>query len=594
MKSKRIFAVAAALAIFASGCSESSPVPPEDGSTLTTTSAQTEQSETEASQTETETETEAETETMLLPSDEISLYDLTSNEQMKLPLMEARYNGEVFMWCNYGDLYQTELIGDKTALIVNSQKEEFNCVRNTTGQLAVNEKELKSMDFNSIFLSEFLEPVSPLDGGSAAFCSPYEYSYSDPIVYFPALTLEDIRLCGEDEEYFPEAEFLYSYCLDGASIKAFIRRNDDGDFEVIPDPSCMNGIPLYHNSEKFCHYSINGTEIKADTIAFTVKNSRRFSDETAAVLNEIGSDFVYVRMNVDFTCCFSSKRGYIPLELYHEITDDYYMLEDGFINSIEILNTDTDEVLTYFGAPYGDKPAADMYAALVTGVINYLAEEESFITNRTCGICLADLDYDDFPELLVSDYTYDESMNINYTNVKIYRIDTENVQVSYIGSIFTPSGKYNVICPFKDSEKWYYISCLDPETMEEDYCGYELILNGDEIELTQVYDIAYGEDGLEDAYLYGELMDCGGEYAPYVLGEEMISYNESNLDSPLFLYSPWLVTVSSNNELPEYADYIYLTPRTVSYQLENMCEQWYADEYAIANAAFDYSEYFIR
>ena len=508
MKKKTICTLFIA-ALSVSGCGNNQPTPAE------TTAAVTETTTTTAK--ETETTTTAETEVTVTEAPE----ELTVEEIINRC-------GRVKGLCiyTYGDKWQTYDIvlnsgEDTTAtvagdIITADLRDSRNRYLVSTCSALYTDTEIPNTIVapfdDGVPLSSFLTEYRNCSDNSR---NPYQFQLSDAVLHIKNIDsiekhgrqgklIEKIddytKIVPDDtgETYYyikltaDSSEQSY-YTENDISVNAFIRKKD-GKAEVLIDPAYMYGIPC----SELKNYDINGKEVAMVTREVTAE---KISDE---LLSELTEEYVYAKVTMK-----GMSIDYIP---------DIAVTKE--ISSLEIIETDTEKAMnTVYLKEDNESEAGRLY--------NYLmANRGSFFNERTKGISFIDLDFDEHPEVLITNgYPYtneDGSYNLINAATDIYRF--ENNSLKKIDTIY-PYMRFRTFLPqltcktLEDGSKaWYHMTPRNHDTGEYQAVSYLLQLNGDKLEYTEIFRI----DGSENAningsysgplYYMGERFEPGNPY----------------------------------------------------------------------------------
>lgn len=511
-----------------------------------------------------------------------SLKDIALNQREKIKIIEK--DGNRILFDDY--LSSTEIISETEAMFSDDY---YKTVRNSSqalycvgfdegynkGLISTNISDMKFMYFES----------SGMDLNSC-FKSPYNISKKDT-----TLVLEGNR---DDYSQIKVKDIIYGYSVDNITLNCFIRRNEYDTFDVIIDPAYMHGLPVYHTDSYFCDYTINGLNIKADTLNLNVAN---FDGVLKDTLMRLSSSYVYAQLTFDkIDCIYGIKSG------YHSTAsiDDY-----------KLITTDTEKVLTrsfMFESKKEKNPEMlRVYNALMSNM-------DKLNTELTLGIILLDLDSDNTPEVLVTRYSniselkFDETSDGEVADVDIYRIENENLK--YLGTLYNyhtiiyELGNVLGLKTLEDGSKaWFNMSYKNRNTGEVSDSDYLFTLEGNELKFQEVF----SKDNEGNYYYFGKAMVFdespyideldGEERTMYSWGDyksrfgtwELIgkikqSYCEDMKNTSFDLYSDWLSHTDPNNKSYK----LQLTERMLSFNIAYLVDSFYLGSYDSTKQYYDY------
>ncbi len=459
---------------------------------------------------------------------------------------------------------------------------DFN-VRRSSRALKMSEDELRDM-VSSMEYTYFPD-----------YCGSASYSFeSRPISIF----IDEDR-----SEGLKQSSLRLSYYTgDSISFNVFIKKGEDDVCTAVIDPAYMFDLPLLTSKTELMRFDINGTEIYADTLSFTVRDY----DE-----RDIPSDYVYAKITV--------KGLYVSYD-----TEGGYDNESGTkLLSYELISEDTDSMLMnayLFEGEGKDPEMSEVYNSV-------MGDLDTVMTENTNGLTLLDLDFDGTPELLVSNYVkiFENSGNDYHAygcDVGVYRI--ENGGLKYIDTIYSVQrAVYEItnnlgLITLEDGTKgWFGTSYKNRDTdvrLQTDYI-YNLV--GDKLVVTEVFseresdgsaysDLKYFNGESREYYYFGERMQftevVNEDYVPdeaystpYILvwGDESSIFGAweiygfaraafcENIEKSFRLYSPWLSGSSGSQHFD-------LTKREISYNVAYMVDSFYLGEYNAAEYSYRY------
>ncbi len=273
------------------------------------------------------------------------------------------------------------------------------------------------------------------------------------------------------------------------SVNAFIRKKD-GKAELLIDPAYMYGIPC----SEVKSYDINGKEVAMVTREVTAE---KISDE---LLSELTEEYVYAKVTM---------KG-----MSIDRISDIAVTEE--ISSLEIIETDTEKAMnTVYLEEDKESEAGRLY--------NYLiANKDSLFNEHTKGIAFIDLDFDEHPEILITNgyprANEDGSYNLINAATDIYRF--ENNGLKKIDTIY-PYMRFRTFLPqltcktLEDGSKaWYHMTPRNHDTGEYQDVSYLLQLKGDKLEYTEIFRIDGNENASEYGYYSGPLYYMGERFEP--------------------------------------------------------------------------------
>jgi len=271
------------------------------------------------------------------------------------------------------------------------------------------------------------------------------------------------------------------------TFNAFIKRNNDGKtFNIIIDPAYMYGIPVYHDKDDLCKFNINGLNIKADTLEFNceidIDMTGQNTKENIDSFNDIDTDYIYATIEADSL-----------LVNYKISPNKTEYLNKGILTKCTPISGDTTKILTNstdldFIAENKDPNMKIVYDSLISNI-------DTIINEKTVGVVLLDLDFDTFPELLVSrqtGYTDFSGVSQNAVDVEIYRIN-EN-ELKYIDTIYNYHrivGNLSNVIAVKTlddgSKAWFNMSYKNRQNNKIEDTDYLFTLKEDKLIFTEAF-----------------------------------------------------------------------------------------------------------
>lgn len=300
----------------------------------------------------------------------ISLRNTTVNQLQNTKLTEKE--GDRILFDDY--LYTTAIISDTEATFSD---EYYKTVRNSSQALYCDgyDKEYSTDLINTnISDKKFMCFDSGNNDSNFYFISPYYMSKIDTTLVLNGYS--------DDTSQIEVQDICYEYCVNNITLNGFICKTPNSHtYTIIIDPAYMYGLPVYHSDSSLCNYTINGLNIKADTLSFTVDDFNNNLDDT---LRTLGSSYVYAQLSFDtLKCTFGTKSGYTSTAV---------------LGNYKLISKDTEKILTrsflFENNESKDSEMIDIYNVLMTSI-------DTLNTNLTLGITLLDLDFDDTPEVLV-------------------------------------------------------------------------------------------------------------------------------------------------------------------------------------------------
>jgi len=476
---------------------------------------------------------------------------------------------------------------------------------------------------NSAYFSEYNDFVR--NSTKILYCEGYDYKYNT----------EDIQLSIEKENYdnfqsfetpltirqlspyavfngYSEASeimkvesFNFGYDMWQSTFNAFIKRNDDGKtINIIIDPAYMYGIPVYHDKDDLCRFNIKGLDIKADTLEFNceidIDMTGQNTKENIDSFNDIGSDYIYATIEAD------------SLLVQYKISSNKSEYSNtGVLTKCTPISKDTTDVLTKstdldFSAENKDPNMKKVYDSLISNL-------DTIINEKTVGVVLLDLDFDKFPELLVSrqsSYTDFTGSFQNTVDVEIYRINDNKLK--YIDTIYNYHrivGNLSNVIAVKTlddgSKAWFNMSYKNRQNNKVEDTDYLFTLEEDTLVFTEAFraeivnDPDDAEKTITDYYYFGEKMEFEesteyleqrGDTIPlytwngitYAYGKWAFfgylkqDYCEDMRDSTFNLYSDWVANLAEYDSISQKE----LSTRMIHHELAYLVDAYYLGEYS--------------
>ncbi len=409
----------------------------------------------------------------------------------------------------------------------------------------------------------------------------------------------------EDSQIIKVEDFNFGYDMWQVTFNAFIKRNDDGKtFNMIIDPAYMYGIPVYHDKDDLCKFNINGLNIKADTLEFDceidIDMTGQNTKENIDSFNDIGSDYIYAAIEADSL-----------LVTYKVDSDKAEYSNTGILTKCTAISKDTTDILTKsIDLDLGDKSKDPNMKIVYNSLISNL---DTMIDEKTVGIVLLDLDFDKFPELLVSrqsSYTDFNGRVENAVDVEIYRI--KDNELKYIDTIYNyhriVGSLSNVIAIKKlddGSKAWFNMSYKNRQNNKVEDTDYLFTLEGDKLIFTEAFraeiviDPDDSEKTITNYYYFGELMEFEistkyleerGDTIPYYtwngityayggwafFGYLKQEYCANMRENSFNLYSDWIANLADYDEISQKE----LNTRMIHHELAYLVDAYYLGEYS--------------
>lgn len=359
-------------------------------------------------------------------------------------------------------------------------------------------------------------------------------SYESPLTLRQLLPYAVFNGYNENSEIIKVESFNFNYDMSNVTFNAFIKRNDDGKiFNIIIDPAYMYGIPVYHDKDDLCKFNINGLNIKADTLEFNceadIDITGQNTKENIDSFNGIGSDYIYAAIE--------ANRLLVKYKISSNKTE---YSNTGVLTKCTPISKDTTDVLTKsidlnFNAENKDPNMKIVYDSLISNL-------DTIVNEKTVGAVLLDLDFDKFPELLVSrqsGYTDLNGEAQNAVDVEIYRINGN--ELKYIDTIYNYHrviGNLSNVIAVKTlddgSKAWFNMSYKNRQNNKIEDTDYLFTLEGDKLMFTEAFraetivDPSDAEKTITNYYYFGEKMEF----------DESANYNEATGESiPLYTWN---------------------------------------------------------
>lgn len=344
----------------------------------------------------------------------------------------------------------------------------------------------------------------------------YEIQWNNPHLSFYESNRDGLKILN----------FRLQYKLNSSlKINGFLRKVNDDTVEFIIDPAYTYGIPMLTSLTENMKFNINGKTIYADTLSLV--------DDSAADILEnlpLTSDYVYARIEA-----YGARISYTASD--NDTARGYN--NEIYIRSAEVLSEDTDLVIEkgYLESDAKKDPQMEMvYRTL-------LDNKNVYYKDSTNGLLLLDLDFDEKPELLVSDYTdYEYTLRDNEnmsthtqaaSDISVYRIEDGKLKFIdklYNANYFLESTMNSIgLMELEDGRRgWFIPSYKNLSTGEnlESYSCFDYLyrLEGDNLLYDELYSRTENEDGSIDYYIDGELVE-------YTVKKEMMTvYDEPGLE----------------------------------------------------------------
>lgn len=511
-----------------------------------------------------------------------SLKEIDINRLNEIRITEE--DGNRILFDDY--LSSTEIVSETEAVFSD---EYYDTVRNSSQALyceGFDEDFDNDMIDTSISNMKFVHFDSSGTNTFSNFESPYNLTKKNTV-----LVLEGTDESSEDNV----KDIVYGYCVDNITLNCFIKRNTSDTFDVIIDPAYMYGLPVYHSDAACCDYTVNGLNIKADTLFLNVADVDGALKDT---LMRSSSSYVYAQLTFgEIDCSYGVKSGY-------NIT--------ASIDDYKLITTDTERVLTksfMFENTEGKNP--EMLRVYNTIMSNM----DVLNTESTLGITLLDLDFDNIPEVLatrysdISDPLYKGS-DTEAADVDVYRIENENL--IYIGTLYNyhtviyELGNVLGLKTLEDGSKaWFNMSYRNRNTGEVSDTDYIFTLEGNELKFQEVFskdkegnyyyfgepmvfeestftDEIYGQETTSTMYSWGNYKSRFGTWE--LIGKIKQGYCEDMKDSSFNLYSDWLSHTDPNNKSYK----LQLTERMLSYNVAYLVDSYYLGSYDANKQYFEY------
>lgn len=430
-------------------------------------------------------------------------------------------------------------------------------------------------------------------------------SYETPLTIRQLAPYAIFNGYNEDSEIMKAESFNFGYDMWQTTFNAFIKRNDDGEtFNMIIDPAYMYGIPVYHHEDDLCEFNINGLNIKADTLEFNSKididMTGQNTKENIDSFDVIGSNYIYATIEAD---CL--------LVQYKVGSDETEYSNTAILTKCTPINEDTADILMKssdldFSGENKDPNMQIVYDSLISNL-------NTIINEKTLGITLLDLDFDKFPELLVSrqsSYIDFNSEVQNAVDVEIYRINDN--ELKYIDTLYNYhrviGNLSNVIAIKKlddGSKAWFNMSYKNRQNNKVEDTDYLFTLEDDKLIFTEAFraEIVIDPDDsgktITNYYYFGELMEfeISTEYfeetdenIPYYTWNDITyaygdwaffgflkqEYCADMRENSFNLYSDWIANLNDYKEVSQKE----LTMRMIHHELAYLVDAYYLGEYS--------------
>ena len=319
-----------------------------------------------------------------------SLKDFTPEQLGKIKLSEK--DGDRILIDDY--LSSAKIISDTEAIFIDNN---YQTVRNSSQALYA--EGFDDGYNNSVNTNLWEMKFTNFDN----FQSPYNLAKSDMIVVF-----DDFH----DDTQIKVKDIIYGYSAEDITLNGFVRKNSNYMFDVIIDPAYMHGLPLFHSDSSLGEFTINGLNIKSDTLSFKISD---FDKNFIGNIEALNLDYAYAQITFDnINCTYGINSGYNST---------------ATIKDYKLITEDTERILTrtflFDNAENKDPEMLQVYNTLMSNmdIIN---------TDITLGITLLDLDFDKTPEVLVTKHASDENVTFGtvdneVADVDIYRIENDNL-----------------------------------------------------------------------------------------------------------------------------------------------------------------------
>ncbi|MDF2881902.1 MAG: hypothetical protein K0R54_2459 [Clostridiaceae bacterium] len=390
-----------------------------------------------------------------------SLKEIDINQLNEIKITEK--DGNRFLFDDY--LSSTEIISETEAVFLD---EYYDTVRNSSQALycdGFDEGFENNLIDTNISNMEFVRFDNSGTNAFSSFESPYNLIKKNSILVLEGTDDESSQVNVKD--------IVYGYLVDNITLNCFICKNTSDTFDVIIDPAYMYGLPVYHSNSTCCAYTVNGLNIKADTLFLNVAD---VNDALRDTLMTLSSSYVYAQLTFgEMDCNYGIKSSYnITASL-----DDY-----------KLITTDTEKVLT---RSFLFENTEDKNPEMLRVYNTLMSNMDLLNTESTLGITLLDLDFDNTPEVLatrysdISDPLYKGS-DTEAADVDIYRIENENL--IYIGTLYNyhtviyELGNVLGLKTLEDGSKaWFNMSYKNRNTGEVSDTDYLFTLEGNELKL---------------------------------------------------------------------------------------------------------------
>ena len=602
MKKRTNFvSIAVSAALLLSGCGTGTPAPAVSESETTTSAAETTTAEvtttaatTTTASTTTTIATTAEPEKVPVQiksaghrDERVILSELKGN----YPKTTEEYQENI--WFGNDDYYDKVRIidyqlGDATSdfsedgksIVINSDAANYK-VRNSTN--AFSDSSDNDIE-DRIKISMF--------GDADKFGSAYEIKYDDPTASVTKFVYNENSFPDyyADKKIDKVNNIILGYTIDTpVTVNAFVCHNEDGSLSVLIDPEYMYGLPMFTLND--VSFMIGDTKVVADSLLFSVSTAEGLSLDTA--------DYAYAKVTMQDThVVYSKQKGYANT---CTVSDIEVIKPFSDIAELDITH-DTDII----SSVDKDPQMKEIYDTIMNAKADIFGDD-------TYGIILLDLDFDEYPELLVTSVIETEEKYIAgkyMAKTDVYRMESGSLKKIDTLELarLSPDGRlgYIGLSALPDGTKAWYVNWYDDQ-------DYLLTLYGDTFTKHPLFTKEPTDDPI---MLNGEpTQKLGGEadYTDYLyMGERMVpnivmkpepysesdeltyetpewhginsyfgmwelfgfaraEYANSNIETSYDLFSDWL------GDLPSYADpqHFDVTDREFAHKIAYMVDDFY-------------------
>ncbi len=425
---------------------------------------------------------------------------------------------------------------------------------------------------------------------SESFGSAYEIKYDDPVV-----TVIPYK-AAKDESFYTGRKYERScpditlgYTIDApVTVNAFVCSYEDG-LSLLIDPEYMYGLPMFTLGDVF--FDIGRVRVTSDSLFFTGVMTEGMPLNTA--------DYAYAKVTMQDThVVYSKQKGYANT---CTVSDIEVIKPFSDIAELDITH-DTDII----SSVDKDPQMKEIYDTIMNAKADIFGDD-------TYGIILLDLDFDEYPELLVTSVIETEENYIAgkyMAKTDVYRMESGSLKKIDTLELarLSPDGRlgYIGLSALPDGTKAWYVNWYD----DQDY-----LLTLDGVAVTK-YPLFTKEPTDDPIMLNGEpTQKLGGEsdYTDYLyMGERMVpnivmkpepysesdeltyetpewhginayfgmwelfgfaraEYANSNIETSYDLFSDWL------GDLPSYADpqHFDVTDRELAHKIAYMVDDFY-------------------